>query len=391
MIPRYLPDLALPAWGRWLVADTNKVQDVQAGFLRILNGNENTRSAFAFVRARQSLYVYFKSLRQNMGNGTVLIPAQICPIVPFLVRESGFTVRFVDSDVSYPTPSATQYIQAMDQDTVGIIISPLYGYIQEEWNPLLEKLDRIKLVLDLAQGIGLREHINPLFQKADAVVYSFGLGKGLDTGGSLLFTYSPMNVTDYNQNGKKHYIGIMFKGVLLQLLSITKLYRFLLRRFESAVDMEKKPSLMELSLRQLAPADIYLLWDVKLRSFLIDVERARIRAHAIGALPSVRKACRDMPIFCRSSAIHLRQVIRFKDVTLRGRVLNTLQQHGVDCVPAGEPLPKEYFADAERVAFPNAQTFCGDSIRLPFLGRMSDKQFEQFKQKLENAIAQHLP
>lgn len=391
MIPRYIPDLAPSVWARWLIADTSEAQVSQTKVLRILNGNNNTKNAYAFVSARQCLYVYFKLLKRTVGKGTVLIPAQICPVVSYIVKELGFSVRFVDSDTSYPTPSINQYLQAVDQDTIGIIISPLYGYIQAEWDPLLEKLDRIKLILDLAQGIGLREYIDPLFMKADAVVYSFGIGKGLDTGGGLLLTSNPLNVTDYDHNGKIYYLSIMLKGALLWFSSISKLYPYLVRRLESAIEMEKKPDMAELSSCHLAPKDIYSLWNVKLQFFLNDIARARNRARVLGNLPLIQRACRDVSIFCSSNATHLRQLIRFKDIALRTSVLKTLQQWGVDCLPAGELLPAEYFDSEERINYPNARSFRKDSIRLPFLGRMSERKFNQFKQKLEDAIAQHIP
>ncbi len=391
MIPRYIPDLKLSVWARWLTAETSEVQVSQAGVIRILNGNENTRNAFAFISARQCLYAYFKLLKQTLGKGTILIPAQICPVVTYIVKELGFIVRFVDSDISYPTPSVNQYLQAIDQDTIGIVISPLYGYIQADWGPLLEKLGRIKLILDLAQGIGLREYIGPLFMKADAVVYSFAIGKGLDTGGGLLLTSNPLNVIGYNHNRKIYYLSIMLKGALLWFSNISKLYPYLAKRLELAIEMEKKPDMAELSSCHLAPKDIYSLWNAKLQFFLDDITRARNYARVLGKLPLIQMACRDVQIFCNSNAIYLRQIIRFKDVSLRKRVLNTLQQCGVDCLPAGELLPAEYFDSEECIDYPNARAFREDSVRLPFLGRMSERKFNQFKQKLEDAIAQHIP
>ncbi len=391
MIPRYIPDPAPSVWARWLIADTSEVQVSQTRVLRILNGNNSTKNAYAFESARQCLYVYFKLLKKTVGKGTVLVPAQICPVVSYIVRELGFTVCFVDSDTSNPTPSVNQYLQAIDPDTVGIIISPLYGYIQTEWGSLLEKLDRVKLILDLAQGTGLREYIGPLFMKADAVVYSFGIGKGLDTGGGLLLTSSPLNVIGYNHNRKSHYLGIMLKGVLLWISNKTGLYPFLVKKLESAIEMEKKPDMAEFSSCHLAPKDIYSLWNVKLQFFLDDITRARNYARILGNLSLIQRACRDVQLFCNSNAIYLRQVIRFKDDSLMKRVLNTLQQCGVDCLPAGELLPAEYFDGEGCIDYPNARSFREDSIRLPFLGRMSERKFNQFKQKLEDAIAQHLP
>ena len=143
-------------------------------------------------------------------------------------------------------------------------------------------------------------------------------------------------------------------------------------------------------MKYLAPANIYLLWEAKLNSFKVDISRARERAEKLSRLPVVRHVCRDLAFFS-PNATHLRQIIRFRHPKLRNSVLDTLRKDGVDCAPAGEPLPNEYFDGCELTDFPNARAFRQEAIRLPFLGRLSEIEFEQIQQNLESALAQHLP
>jgi dTDP-4-amino-4,6-dideoxygalactose transaminase len=351
--------------------------------------NENYKHAIVFMKAREALYVYFRQLKKTVGSGTVLIPAQTCPVVLHSVQAAGFSARFVDSDLVYPTPSASQYHKALRQDTVGIVISPLYGYIQKDWESLLQNVGEIKIVLDLAQGLMLNCCNNSsLYQRADAIVYSFGLGKGLDTGGALLLSVDPLDIGDYSPRKKLYCVGPLFRVIILRVLIMSGLYAHFLSHVEAEIEVDKEFKATESS-KYLAPANIYLLWEAKLNSFGADIRRARKRAEKLSRLPVVRQACRDLSFFS-PHATHLRQIIRFRDPKLRDSVLDALHKEGVDCAPAGEPLPNEYFDNCDLPDFPNARAFRQEAIRLAFLGRLSEAEFGQIQDKLESAIVQHL-
>ena len=393
MIPRYQPNLDISAWLNWLASASS--QDTygnhKAKFLTSLQQSVNFPQVFAFEKGRQALYAYFKYLAQTVKNGNVLISAQICPVVPYLLKELGFTVRFVDSDFSYPTPSAHQYLQAIDEDTVAIAISPLYGYLQAEWQPLLERLNKIKLILDLAQGLGFKEQIADLVLAADAVVYSFGLGKGLDTGGGVLVAKESFSLVNYKVKiSKKYYTNILVKSLALRMLIYTGLYPFFIQQLDATVERDKKALYSDYLCEAIADDDIYILWNGQIANLINDIQRAQKRAVELGTLPKIAQACRDISVFCNPNAVHLRQIIRFKDIHLKVKVLNSLRQKGIECLSAGEPLPQDYYTMTEQKDFPNARLFRDSSLRLPFLGRLSEAQFNQLKVTLEDAIAQHL-
>jgi len=234
------------------------------------------------------------------------------------------------------------------------------------------------------------EQLGILLSKADAVIYSFGLGKGLDTGGGLLLTAETVENCDLKSNPKNYYVGNLLKGCLLHLLGRSGIYPYILGKLESEIDEAKKPDFKEISEITGAPSDIYLLWEEKYRSYMRDIQKARHRAREIGLMPHVQKLCRDIPVYFGSDALHLRQIIRFHDIAIKSKVIKVLQRNGVDCVSAGEQLPSEYFETSVADDFPNARTFREDSIRLPFLGRLSEKMYSEFMRKLEDALVQHI-
>lgn len=394
MIPRYTPSIDIPLFVKWFVAAVPE-KHARERLARTLYSNpENceTRYLYAFMNARQCLHVYFHGLRASTCGGTVLLSAQLCPVVAHIVRFFGFSLRFVDVDRSYPTPSVEQFLEAMDNETVAVILSPMYGYFQESWAPLLQRLKGAKLILDFAQGLLLDEYLEPdLLKRADAIVYSFGLGKGVDTGGGLLCVKEPHDVSSYRGSGRMYYAGIAMKAALLRLLILMGGYRYFLKQFDAAVEAAKDIPWQAEEWIMTPPESIYALWEIFLKKYRTDIERTRKRAQELGMLSSVQEICQDHAVFFSPHALHLRQIIRFKERKTRDSVLRDLREWGVDCLEAGEPLPGEYLDSTYSANnFKNALAFRGEALRLPFLGRLADKQFIYLKQKIGEALDKHL-
>lgn len=393
MIPRYVPDVHFGAWCSWLLGE-KKQADIKTDFFKLIDPygwHENKSHVYLFENARQGLYAYFQEVKRKLHGGKVLISAQICPVVPLMMKDLGFAVRFVDIDASYPAPSPQQFLDALDKETVGVIVAPLYGCLQKEWAGLFEKLRGVPVVLDMAQGLLLDdEAYAELFQKSNAVVFSFGLGKGLDAGGGLLLSDAALDVSRFGCIKKSGFMKIFFQSMVLRCVLAAGMYRLIVRQLDEAVAADKKPARMDSVHVRLAPEDMVLLWKTKLCSYAGDVLRARKRAQVLKDMPVVQEHCKDIYVFCDESAVFLRQVLRFKDAVKRDSVLQKLRKRGVDCLAAGEPLPCEYFTGCENMDFENARAFKEQSIRLPFLGRLTEKQFAQLKLHLDDILAKHL-
>jgi dTDP-4-amino-4,6-dideoxygalactose transaminase len=383
MVPRYRPEFDSAAWVRWARSSAATVTAARAAVIDRLAGPGGPRSGLAFSTARQALFTYFSRLRDTSGGGSVLVPAQICPVVAHVVRRAGFELRFVDLDDAFPTPSPAQYRDAIDEKTVAAIVCPLYGYLPKDWSPLVEPR-RVRVVLDLAQALLLADRLDRrLLEQADAIAYSFGLGKGLDTGGALLLTPHPVPVNGHGATAAAT-ASVVLKGLALRGLIATGLYRYAVSRLER--ELEAAVS-FEPDLRARGSESLYPLWEARLWRFASEVERARERAIALQRLPAVRRACRNLDVFCDPEALHLRQILRLSDPTARASVIASLRLSGIDCAQAGEPLPQEYLSLADPPAVPRAARFRSDAVRLPFLGRVSEREFERLQQALERALA----
>ncbi len=261
-----------------------------------------------------------------------------------------------------------------------MLVAPFYGHLSADWTALTANLGGARLVLDLAQGIGLGERAAPLIARADALGFSFGLGKGVDAGGALLLTREPLQATPRLAPPAP---WPALRPAALWLLAATGLYSLIPRSLvdsSSAVDsFTPRPGA-----GPIVPG--YARWSAALEEFLRAIELARSRARvlagsAFAGSVKCRAACFD------PGSTHLRQIVRVSDAAARDPLLQELRRAGIDCAPAGEALPHEYLEDAlSGEHFPNALGFKAESIRLPFLGRLGDSAFARLRAALERGF-----
>jgi dTDP-4-amino-4,6-dideoxygalactose transaminase len=384
MIPRYTPHIGLDGWFRWLLAPADRSASPEA-FLAALAGGPPPAYHYAFDCLRSGLFVFFEQLAKTTPARSVLVSAQICAAVPNVIVKAGFTPQFVDTDASYPLPSAADYARALHGDVAAVIVAPLYGHIQHDWHALLAALGNRALVLDLAQGLGLAGRVRPLAARADAIGFSFGLGKGLDAGGGLVLTSKSLGVETARPASRLGCLRPLAEAAALRVIIGLGLYSVLARR----LDREELQA-QSVSAPRRIPDDIHLLWQQKLGAFHDDVRRAGDRAQQLGAGAAIMEKVRDANIYFSAASTHLRQVIRLRDSGMRDSVVARLRELGVDCAPAGEPLPPAAPGREPASAFPNARQFTSDAIRLPFLGRLTDAGFGRLQSTLERTLAEHI-
>ena len=312
--------------------------------------------------------------------------AQVCPVVPKLVEMAGFEPTFVDIDPVWPTPNAEQFAAMLDASVSAVVVSPIYGYLQTDWAPLVEKLEGRPLILDLAQGLCL-EIPSILAKRADVVGYSFGIGKGLDTGGGLLLTRTFLPLNDCCRAGTMLPLIAGMQGTLLNLLVSVGAYTFVSRGIKDVDDND--PGRLGLGAVRLVNPRLYRLWQVRLADVQGEIRCARSRAADLATRDVIVQHIQAPTIYLGARPTHLRQILRLKDAVKRDLVVEALRRDGLDCAPAGELLPAEYMPRASG-RFINAMDFRADSIRLPFLGRMNKSQFKDFVRILESNFAHHL-
>jgi len=386
MYPRYVPQLGLGAWFRWFVGPRDSALAATAAIHTELAGGAVLPFSCAYDNLRTGLRAYFSHLTRARGAGRVLVSSQICAAVPRALEAAGCSVHYVDVDEHYPTPSARQFAAALDGRTAAVIVAPAYGHVQDDWSELLDALGGRALVLDLAQGLGLEQRLALLYRVADAVTYSFGLGKGLDTGGGLVLARSALEPQLKSRGGRFAAIRTLGNAIALKSIIASGLYPFFAHRAdEFDAGQGTAQSTPGYDARILA-----LLWREKLAVFSAEIGLARDRAEALGKSGPLAAKLRDTDIYLGRAASHLRQVIRIADPGRRDALIAGLRGDGIDCAPAGEPLPQATCPHGSPEVYPNAARFRSDAIRLPYLGRMSESRFRRFRTILERAVVRHL-
>ena len=383
MLPRYLPHFGWRSWRDWLFTRHENSGDAWPSFLESLGGSNLPAFRREFDTLRTGLVHYFSSVFRQRGGGSILVSAQICRAVPLAIERAGLSVRYVDVGAACPTPEPAEYAAALDKGTLGVLVAPFYGHIQPDWSSLLAALNGRLLVLDMAQGLGLGGRVAPLVRRADAIGYSFGLGKGLDTGGGLLLTRAELELPGLARSGRAALAGALLKTIALRALLSAGCYRLVISRLDAIDAADQSVPVTGASV----PADVYRLWAARLPALLAEISRARSRARALAAMPRLVAALRDTTVCFDPEASHLRQIIRVGNASRRDILVSRLRAAGVDCAPAGEPLPAVPSAE---LRFPHAAAFRSDAVRLPFLGRLNAGQFDRFRETLEKTVVDSL-
>lgn len=353
-LPRYVPDPDFLAW---------------LGLRSASQATPILETGLAYSSGRQALMAALDPLPR----GPVLVSAQICPVVPFALLQLGFIPRFVDVDEHFPCPGPQQLARADQRGLVATILSPLYGLC-----PPFEQVPvSSPLVLDLAQGIGCLPNLQA---GAWASIYSFGLGKGVDTGGGWC-TRSNDQGSSLPPFSKWELLGNWLKGVVLFGADRLGLLKHLLARIDGAVEADKqeRPIAVQAG-RSLSPA-LKTLWQARCQRLEQQASLARDRVGQIsGAL-----------LGSDPDWIPLRTIVRVP-AALRDDLLARLHRLEIDALAAGEPLPNEYLpANQYQLGtvgdrFPNAQRFTQEAVRLPFLGRLTPVQFDYLRCSVEEAF-----
>lgn len=377
MIPRYLPSVDLRAR---LQASRAVHTEAAASFVAALAPGPDFAGRLAVAALRDGLNAYFGDLATRAGNGEIVMSAQICPLVPLAARNAGFAPRFVDIAEDRPVPTGRQLAAVVDASVKAVVVAPFYGHIGDAPEAVLAALGGRSLFLDLAQGIGLRG-IAPLLARADAVGYSFGVGKGLDTGGGLLLTRKALVVAGARSASLGP--GAMVRSGALRMIAACGLYGAVASVVERAA--EARPEDFDPRVHVVQGEWMYQWWQLRLAVFLEEIDLAQRRAASLHSRFGANRAFAHAEACFSPVATHLRQIIRLQDAGRRDSTLERLRRSGIDCARAGEPLPSHYIP-GERGDYPAARRFLADSIRLPFLGRVSERQFAFLSDELEKAL-----
>lgn len=380
MLSRYSPAVAVSSA---LLARSAPGTPALAELVEVLAPRNTGLNPLVVPTARQGLLAHYLEVRERRGQGAILLPAQVCPVVPAVISAAGLTPVGLDAGGGLATPSPSTYAAALsDPEVIGLLVAPMGGYVQDGWETLVSALDPgMDVGVDLAQApLSAPALGSDLMTRADAILFSFGVGKGFDTGGGLLLRKRPLSVRWPVRRawpilaraaawsaGVRLTIGSGLYGVLLPLVD----------RMAANDVAVTAPEQVDASLAR--------SWLGRLSVLTLEFERAAQRSAELGRLSCIQDACVSIEVTCSASARPLRQVLRFRPGLDRDTLLGALRSGGLDCAPGGEPFPRG--ADPE--SWPAAFQFTRDALRLPFLGRFSDHEFRRAKAIIEKVLITH--
>ena len=380
MLSRYSPAVTAPALD---LANGPSGTVALRELAAVLAPHNTGFQALVLARARQGLLAHYLDVRERLGQGVILLPAQVCPVVPAVIRAAGLTPLALDGDGALATPGPSAYVAALTgPGVIGLLLAPMSGYVQESWGALLNALDaRMDVGVDLAQApLAAPALGSDLMTRADAVLFSFGVGKGFDTGGGLLLTKRTTQARWPVRRAWPIVAAAAARSAAVRLAMAAGLYRLLLPLVDrmAADDVEVlSPEEVESSIAR--------SWAVRLPVVVSEFEQAARRSAELGRLSRIQKSCVSVEANCSASARPLRQVLRFRPGLDRDGILRALRSGGLDCAAGGEPFPEGEDAGT----WPNALQFTRDALRLPFLGRFSDEEFERAKAAIDKVLITH--
>ncbi len=383
LVPRYSPAVSARPALRLVGSSASKRAAALAELAARLLPAGDDKQAFVAPSARQALLAHYVQVRERLGGGVVLVPAQVCPVVPAVIRAAGHEPLSLDGDGGLATPSPARYSAELGGSrVVGILAAPMSGYVQAGWEALLPELrPQIDVTLDLAQAPFSTAAFGADFlRRTDAVIFSFGVGKGFDTGGGLVLTKPPVPTSRIARSAASVAAGAVLRVAGIRATVALGLYRALLPLVDrmASTDVAVRP--VEHMSMALAP-----YWLERLPTLAAEFELAAERGAALGRMAAVQDSCRWVETTCAASARPLRQVLRLRPGIDREAVVRALRKKGLDCAPAGEPFPEGGSPDR----WPAAAEFAKDALRLPFLGRLSADEFRRAEETLEKVLTAH--
>ena len=168
-------------------------------------------------RASAVLYSFLKS---KQFNGTFLIPANVCPVVPLTMMKAGVNFEFVDIDERHTMSESTALEKISSREYAGLLFVQSYGkrFDNEEFYSKLKQLKSDLCIID-DRCLCVPELDYTLATNTDLVLYSTGYAKYIELSfGGFGVTKEPFiseNEIEYSEekeNEQLAYIKDCFKG-----------------------------------------------------------------------------------------------------------------------------------------------------------------------------------
>jgi dTDP-4-amino-4,6-dideoxygalactose transaminase len=129
-----------------------------------------------------SLYLIAESIKELTSKRSVVIPAYICPLVPFSLHRAGFKIILCDimpESLGYDETMLSR-ICASNDDIAAVVVDHLAGIpVSVDSAERLAKKHRFFIIEDCAQSLGAEYGKKKIGTRGDFAFFSMAAGKGL--------------------------------------------------------------------------------------------------------------------------------------------------------------------------------------------------------------------
>jgi perosamine synthetase len=129
-----------------------------------------------------SLYYIAETIKKLTHKRTIIIPAFICPLVPFALHRAGFRVELCDimSDNFNYDDKMLSRICSSREDIAAVLVDHLAGIpVEMDHVSLLAEKHRFFIIEDCAQSLGAEYKNKKIGTRGDFAFFSMAAGKGL--------------------------------------------------------------------------------------------------------------------------------------------------------------------------------------------------------------------
>lgn len=173
----------------YLKTDKTILDEYTHKFEREFSEYIGSKYAVAVPSARWGLYSLLKALKINK-NEEIIVSAYNTPIITNMIQEYGAKIVYVDADKETMNIDPTKIEKAITEKTKVIILTHMEG------NPVdirlikeLSKKYKLYMIEDCAHACGAKYHDKKVGSFGTASLFSFGLGKQINTlGGGIVCT-----------------------------------------------------------------------------------------------------------------------------------------------------------------------------------------------------------
>jgi dTDP-4-amino-4,6-dideoxygalactose transaminase len=192
MIPRFRPNFAKDSWSIFLKSlffnnfiYGKEIQEFEKNFSKYLK----VKYCIATPSARVGLYLILKSINIKKGD-EIIIPAYNTPIIPKIITLIG--AKPIPVDVEYTTLNINTNIieKKINENTRAIIALHVEGQPCKIEKILeIAKKHNLYVIEDCAHALGSEYKGKKVGSLGDAAIFSFGIGKMINTlGGGIITT-----------------------------------------------------------------------------------------------------------------------------------------------------------------------------------------------------------